>query len=101
MTKIDLTGNSGWQSKSGDRLKEIQKGEYEHDTIELIPENILTDWIEAGIMVQLEEGGLILKIKGEQIEYEEGEFIVFNEENSVDAEIIISEKVNLQIFKPK
>lgn len=101
MAKIDLTGNSGWQSKSSDKLKDIQSGAYDHHTVTIMPDNITTEWLEKGIMVQVEEGELTLKIDEEEMKYEAGEVIVLNEENSVGTEVLITEKLTLQIFKPK
>lgn len=101
MTKIDLTGNSGWQSKSSDKLKELQKGDFEHGTLILTPDKIKTDWLQAGTIAQIDEGELILIIGEEELKYEAGEVIVFNEYNTKAVKVEILQQVVLQVFKPK
>ena len=99
MAKIDLSGNSGWQSKSGDKMKALQKGNYYYHSLELDPHDIQTAWIKAGNMVQVQEGSLILVLREEELVYEAGDLILFNEENCHDVEIRITEKVKLQIIE--
>lgn len=101
MGKIDLTGNSGWQSKTSDKLKEIQNGAYHQEILALSPGQIATDWIEPDVIAHIQEGELTIKIEAEEFKYETGDIILFNEENSKDIEILISEHVSLVIFKPK
>lgn len=101
MAKIDLSGKSGWQSKSGDQHRGMQKGNFDFESIVLVPNDLITDWIKAGIMVKVNEGTLTLIVNGEELIYEEGSLVVFNEDNCENVEIRILEKVSLEIISAR
>ena len=101
MAKIDLSGNSGWQSKSSDKIKSLQDGSYEYKELVLVPDEINLDWIEAGLIVQVLEGQLSLKMNDGISEYEKEEIIYLNNENIEGLEIVILAEVKLGVFKEK
>lgn len=99
MAKIDLSGNSGWQSKTGDKIKSLQDGSYDYREITLHPDQIVVDWIEPGVIVQVLAGEISLKLDNDIMDYEKDEIIYLNSENSKALEIIIKAEVKLGVFK--
>lgn len=100
MAKIDLSGKGGWQSKAGDKLKAIEKGAYDIRIIEMMPGKFDTDFLKIGNMLKVTDGTIKLQIESEEYLYEAEEIIVIDETN-VKAEIIISDKVTLELFEEK
>jgi len=99
MTKIDLSGKGAWQSKSGDKLKALQNGDYQYREMTLSPDSLDLSWIEPSLIIQVKKGDLKWKTREEILAYEEGEMIYLNAENPQAVELIISSDVTIGIFK--
>jgi len=101
MPKIDLSGNSGWQSKAGDKIKSLQNGNYDYVEITVDPQDVDISWVEQGLIVQVLEGELQLKSDDGFLSYEKDEIIYLNDENIKDFQLVISNEIKLGIFKEK
>ncbi len=101
MAKIDLSGNSGWQSKTSDKIKSLQNGSYDYSETVLSVGTHRPDWIASGLIIQVVEGELSLMLSNEPSVYEKGQIIYLNEENMVNLEMVVSSEVTLGVFKEK
>ena len=98
MAKIDLTGNSGWQSKSSDLSKEILNGDYHQTEIILKIEEQNVDWIEEGTFAQLLSDELILIIDGERSEYQKNDIIYLEEIKKTEITLEYSQEIKLMLY---
>ena len=101
MAKIDLSGKAGWQSKSSDKIKSLQEGNYNFKEVVLGPDRLDYDWIESGLIIQVIQGRVKLITKGEVLEYEKDEIIYLNDENIQELKLELAEEIILGIFKEK
>lgn len=101
MAKIDLSGNSGWQSESSDQIKALQDGSYDYRELKLDKGEHNVDWLKSGLIVQILSGHVVVETEDGLMEYEKNQIIYLNDENIIDFKLVANEETKLGIFKEK